>query len=99
MAQATTQRQADQAAGERRLYGIVLLSDGQNTAGQRNEQQMLACLPVAEDAAGIKIFTIAYGDDADEGLLERIAEATNGQAYTSDPEQIGEVYEAIAFEQ
>ena len=99
MIEATRQRQLDQINGERRLYGVVLLSDGQNTSGQRDEQQMFDCLPVTEDAGGIKIFTIAYGDDADEALLERIAEATSGKAYAGDPEEIEAVYEAIAFEQ
>jgi Ca-activated chloride channel homolog len=96
---ATAQRGRDQATGENRLYGIVLLSDGQDTASTRNESAMFDCLPSAEDAGGIKIFTIAYGKDADEELLEQIAGATNGKAYTSDPEHIEEVYAEIAFEQ
>jgi Ca-activated chloride channel homolog len=96
---ASEQRQRDEAAGANRLYGIVLLSDGQNTAGSRTEPQMFDCLPKTEDAGGVKIFTIAYGGDADEGLLERIAEATHGKAYSSDAEHIAEVYGEIAFEQ
>ncbi|MDX1663359.1 MAG: substrate-binding domain-containing protein [Candidatus Promineifilaceae bacterium] len=95
----TDQQRRDQRVGESRLYGIVLLSDGENTAGILSETEMMACLPPAEDAGSIKIFTIAYGNNADEALLERIAEATNGRAYTSDPEHVEEVYEAIAFEQ
>ena len=60
---------------------------------------MSDCLPSGETAEGVKIFTIAYGNDADEELLERIAVQTNGRFYTSDPENIEEVYRSISFEQ
>jgi Ca-activated chloride channel family protein len=97
--EALQRQERDREAGERRLYGIVLLSDGRNTRGTRSEAQMFDCLPNAEDAGGVKIFTIAYGSGADEELLQRLAEASNGKAYSSDPQHIEEVYEAIAFEQ
>jgi Ca-activated chloride channel family protein len=60
---------------------------------------MMACLPSGEDAAGIRIYTIAYGDDAQAELMTAIAEQTNGKAYVSDPESIEEVYLEISFEQ
>ena len=90
---------ASELAGERRLYGVVLLSDGHDTASNRSEAQMFNCLPSGETAEGVKIFTIAYGDNADEELLERIAVRTNGRFYTGDPENIEEVYRSISFEQ
>ncbi|MGH2524458.1 MAG: substrate-binding domain-containing protein, partial [Anaerolineales bacterium] len=54
----------DEAAGERRLYGIVLLSDGEDTASVRTENQMFGCLPSGESVTGFKVFTIAYGEEA-----------------------------------
>ena len=60
---------------------------------------MFNCLPSGEDVEGIKVFTIAYGDDADEELLQRIAERTNGRAFVGDPETIEQVYLAISTEQ
>jgi len=90
---------ADEAAGEQRLYGIVLLSDGQDTGSRLSESEMFDCLPSGETAEGVKIFTIAYGSDADKELLERIAVRTNGRYYTGDPENIEEVYRSISFEQ
>jgi Ca-activated chloride channel family protein len=95
---ATTQAH-DQAQGERRLYGIVLLSDGLDTASQRTQNQMFGCLPSGEDVEGVKIFTIAYGDDADADLLLRIANRTNGKTFVGDPESIERVYNAISAEQ
>jgi Ca-activated chloride channel family protein len=92
-------RAEDEAAGEQRLYGIVLLSDGQDTNSNHTEAEMLECLPSGEAATGIKVFTIAYGEDADENLLLRIANRTNGRAYTGNPETLEEIYIDISFEQ
>jgi len=89
----------DEADGERRLYGIVLLSDGADTSSARSENQMFDCLPSGEDAAGIKIFTIAYGDDANKDVLLRIANRTNGKNFAGDPETIESVYNSISAEQ
>ena len=89
----------DEANGERRLYGIVLLSDGEDTASQRTENQMFGCLPSGESVAGVKVFTIAYGEDANSDLMLRIANRTNGKTFSGDPESIESVYNAISAEQ
>lgn len=84
---------------EKRLYGVVLLSDGQDTSSQKSENQMFNCLPSGEDAAGTKVFTIAYGEDAETDLMLRIANRTNGKTFTGDPESIESIYNAISAEQ
>jgi Ca-activated chloride channel family protein len=93
------ERVTDQEAGDKRLYGIVLLSDGEDTNSLKTGSDMFMCLPSGEDVEGIKVFTIAYGDEADDDLLLRIANRTNGKAYSGDPTTIEEVYLAISFEQ
>ncbi len=90
---------ADQADGERRLYGIVLLSDGDDTASTRTENQMFSCLPSGESVEGVKVFTIAYGEDAKSDLMLRIANRTNGKTFKGDPDSIESIYNAIAAEQ
>ncbi len=92
------QRQ-DEADAERRLYGIVLLSDGEDTSSERRESQMFGCLPSGEAVTGVKIFAIAYGEDADEDLLLRIANRTNGKFFSGDPAGIERIYNAISAEQ
>ena len=94
------QLQADDlAAGEQRLYGIVLLSDGMDTSSDSTENQMFSSLPSGEDVEGVKIFTIAYGEDADADLMLRIANRTNGKSFTGDPESIETIYNSISAEQ
>lgn len=93
------QRASDEADGERRLYGVVLLSDGEDTSSIRSQNQMFGCLPSGESVEGVKVFTIAYGEDADAGLLERIANRTNGRTFTASPTNIERIYNAISAEQ
>jgi Ca-activated chloride channel family protein len=91
---------AHEAAGEKRLYGIVVLTDGLNQGGATTQEQMFnTCLPTGEDVEGVKVFTIAYGNDADKDLLKQIAERTNGKTFSGDPETIEQVYLAISAEQ
>jgi Ca-activated chloride channel family protein len=94
-----TRRKEDEAAGEARLYAVVLLSDGKNTNSKRSENQMFACLPSGEHVQEVKVYTIAYGDQADKDLLTRIANRTHGKTYASSPENIGKVYLDISAEQ
>lgn len=93
-------REEDLAAEESRLYGIVLLSDGEDTVGEPTENQMfVTCLPTNAEADGVKIFPIAFGEDAAEELLARIANVTGGRLYTADPGSISNVYLSISAEQ
>lgn len=89
----------DKSNAEKRLYGVVLLSDGVDTSSNRTENQMFNCLPSGENVEGVKVFTIAYGDDADADLMLRIANRTNGKTFTGDPASIESIYNAISAEQ
>ena len=90
----------DEAQDESRLYGIVLLSDGEDTTGQPTEHQMFTtCLPATAEADGFKIFPIAFGGDANVALLSRLALATGGRLFTADPDSISNVYFTISAEQ
>ncbi len=89
----------DEADGEKRLYGVVVLSDGEDTASDRSENQMFDCLPTGEDVTGVKVFTIAFGEDADKDLMTRVANRTNGKSFAGDPESIENIYNSISAEQ
>ena len=90
---------AHEANNEKRLYGIVLLSDGQDTASANTQNQMFNCLPSGESVEGTKVFTIAFGDDADADLMLRIANRTNGKTFKGDPASIESIYNSISAEQ
>jgi Ca-activated chloride channel homolog len=88
------------AAGDPRLYGIVVLSDGRDTSSRQTLNNMLAsCLPAGDEVESVKVFTVAYGSDAEADLLARIANRTNGRTYPGDPATIENVYKNISAEQ
>ena len=88
-----------EAKDENRLYGIVLLSDGQDTSSTNTQNQMFNCLPSGENVTSTKVFTIAFGEDADADLMLRIANRTNGKTFKGDPASIETIYNAISAEQ
>jgi Ca-activated chloride channel homolog len=92
-------RAEDLAAGEKRLYGVVLLSDGEDTNSEITQNGMFDCLPTGVNVEGTRVYTIAYGDDANKDLLTRIANRTNGKTYTADPKNIEQIYLQISAEQ
>ena len=79
---------------------MVLLTDGKNE-DERNQDvnALLGNLRSSNEGQStrpVRIFTIAYGKDADLGVLRRIAEATNAAAYdASDPTSINQVFTAV----
>jgi len=62
-------------------------------------QMFVTCLPANAEADGVKIFPIAFGEGAAEGLLARIASVSGGQMFTADPASISNVYLSISAEQ
>ena len=97
---ATALKEEDADDGETRLYGVVLLSDGEDTMGEPTENQMfVTCLPANAEADGVKIFPIAFGEDAAEAVLDRIATVTGGRMYAADPASISNAYLSISAEQ
>ena len=86
--------------GEPHLYGIVLLSDGGDTSSSLSENQMFVdCLPNGESIESVRVYTIAYGNDANRDLMTRIANRTNGRTFEGNPEAIDRIYTAISAEQ
>lgn len=86
-------------ADPRHIRAIVVLSDGQDTASQTTTLPTLLQqigITQEEGGASIKIFTIAFGDDADPQILKEIAEATGARSYTSSPQNIQKIYGEIA---
>jgi Ca-activated chloride channel homolog len=90
--------QLEQNGNEKHIRGIVLLTDGQDTASNISFDDMLIKIGPKSKEGGnsIKLFTIGFGNDADENVLKRMAEITGGKNYVSDPKTIQNVYSDIA---
>ncbi|MFO0993982.1 MAG: substrate-binding domain-containing protein [Hyphomicrobiales bacterium] len=95
-----TLKKSSGAAGSKRLYGIVVLSDGADTQAEISENRMFqSCLPINSEGDGTKIFTIGFGDNANLNLLGRIAHVTGGAMFKADGRTIDQAYLKISAEQ
>jgi Ca-activated chloride channel family protein len=80
------------------IRAIVVLSDGEDTASAAVLDQVIQKVRSTEEEGGnaIKVFTIAFGDDANSDILKQIAEPGGGKQYNSSPETIQKIYDEIA---
>jgi Ca-activated chloride channel family protein len=80
-----------------RINGVVVLTDGRNDyADYSSVDPLLSHLRDEPTARSVRVFCIAYGDDADMGVLEQISDASLGATYdASDPSTIDEVFAAV----
>jgi len=82
-----------------RINAIVLLTDGRNEDDYDDINATVNVLRAGaegQSSSPVRLFTIAYGGDADKATLRRLAEATNAAAYdASDPGSIGKVFTAV----
>jgi Ca-activated chloride channel family protein len=80
------------------IRAIVVLSDGEDTASVATLDDVIRKVQASEEEGGnaIKVFTIAFGEDADADILKQIAEPGGGKQYNSSPETIQKIYDEIA---
>jgi Ca-activated chloride channel family protein len=87
-----------QRADTSRINAVVLLTDGQDTAGGVSVQEVLDRLNQEgrAETGAVRLYTIAYGGDADKDLLARFADATGGKPFVGDTTNIDSVYLSIS---
>lgn len=80
-----------------RINAVVVLTDGRNEyPADSNIDSLAAELDREDTSAVVRVFPIAYGDNADLGELTRIADASRAAAYdASDPASIDKVLTAV----
>jgi Ca-activated chloride channel family protein len=80
------------------IRALVVMTDGQDTDSNSTLDDLVTKIGKTSEEGGnaIKIFTIAFGSDADQSVLKQIADATGGQEYAADPKSVSQTYAAIA---
>ncbi|MEN3304827.1 MAG: Ca-activated chloride channel [Micromonosporaceae bacterium] len=76
-----------------RINAVVVLTDGQNEYPRDNDlTRLLRDLDASHLENSVRVFTIAYGDEADLDTLKKIASASRAAAYDArDPTTITKV--------
>lgn len=93
--------QALKDSPSKHIKAVVVLTDGMDNFNLLTVDQLVKQIaPTSEDTnAGesVKVFTIAYGSDADVTSLQKIADASGGAEYAGTPQNIQQVYQAISI--
>lgn len=77
---------------EDRIRAIVLLSDGADNASSVSLDQVAQNF----DETGISIFPVAYGEDADEAILQSIADFSRTIVVTGGTGDIAKIFENLS---
>ncbi|WP_354698645.1 hypothetical protein DSM112329_04333 [Paraconexibacter sp. AEG42_29] len=81
-----------------RINAVVLLTDGEDTSSTGTDDALRRTLDAQARSEGstVRLYTIAYGREANRSALEAVAAASGGKAFTGDPKQIESVYLSIS---
>ncbi|HVS42083.1 MAG TPA: VWA domain-containing protein, partial [Candidatus Dormibacteraeota bacterium] len=79
------------------IPAIVVLTDGADTSSSDTSfEDLLRAESTQPPNTAVRVFTIAYGADADQAGLQRIAGASQATAYdASDPQLIQQVFNGV----
>ncbi len=77
------------------INAIVVMTDGIENASEHTLKELRRCVEESQGPS-IVIFTIAFGDNADEKRLKAIAEIGNGQFRRAGETDIEELYKIIS---
>jgi Ca-activated chloride channel homolog len=78
-----------------RINAIVVMTDGKENASYTDLSDLVRELSQASRVQ-VLVFCVAYGDDADMGMLQAIAEPSGGQALQGDPATIRDLYKILS---
>ena len=82
-----------------RINAVVVLTDGADNESSISDDDLAALLEGQAsntEQTPIRVYTIAYGSQAEKSVLEKIATASGGKAFEGDPDDIEAVYRSIS---
>jgi Ca-activated chloride channel family protein len=75
------------------INAVVVLTDGRNDYTDNDLDGLLHQLDASSQEDGVRVFTIAYGPDADLSTLQQISQASRAAAYDArQPATIDKVF-------
>lgn len=78
------------------INAVVVLTDGRNEYTDNDLDGLLRELNSSAEEDGVRVFTIAYGPDADLATLQEISEASRAAAYDArNPTSIDKVFSDV----
>lgn len=87
---------ASQDQDAERISAIVVLTDGEDRDSKISLDELLRQIKFDNERHTIRVFTIAYGDDAKKDVLTKIADATQAKFYAGNQQNIRQVLREIS---
>jgi Ca-activated chloride channel family protein len=85
---------SEQSTGK--ISAIVVLTDGDDRDSKMALDDLLKEIRFDNEHHTIRVFTIAYGDDARKDVLQRIADATQAKSYAGNQQNIRSILREIS---
>jgi Ca-activated chloride channel homolog len=81
-----------------RINAVVVLTDGEDNQSNQTAGELAHTLDQQARSEGltVRVYTIAYGQEANRAELMRIAAASGGKGYSGDTSDIESVYRSIS---
>ena len=91
-------QELQQKGNPKHIRAMVVLTDGRDTDSKNSVDEVVKQISADQGEGGnsIKLFTIAFGSDADKTVLQKLADPTGGKEYDSSPANIQKIYDDIA---
>ncbi len=93
---ATAYQRVSSGAKRDRIQAIVVLTDGEDTSSKIKLDELLSRIKSTAETRPIKVFTIAYGREANRQVLQAIAAATHARSYDGTPQNIVGVFKDVS---
>jgi Ca-activated chloride channel family protein len=77
---------------------VVVLTDGDDNKSKLELKDLLPKIKYNAEREPTRIFTIAYGDDANQDVLKKVSEVSKAKSYPGTPENIRQIFKAIVSE-
>jgi Ca-activated chloride channel family protein len=79
-----------------RITAVVVLSDGEDTSSKMKMNTLMEKVEFHPEKKSIRVFPIGYGKEADQKILEKIAQTAEATAYEGDVDNIEDIFKDIA---
>ena len=80
----------------KKIQAVVVLTDGADTDSKISLDELLKQVRFNGENSTVRIFTIAYGQDAMKDVLSKIAASTQAKSYEGNPQTIASVFRDVS---
>ena len=81
-----------------RINAVVVLTDGEDNQSEMSDREVVGELARQSRSEGlaVRVYTIAYGSQANKDVLADNSNASGGKPFEGDPKEIESVYRSIS---